>query len=394
MIVKSKSPSIIILLLYIFITCFTLYPTYNSISLYVIIPLLFVVYLFKNMSVLLNKYIVLYLVLFLLMIISMNVSKDMEIAMNEIKAVLGVFLLSVLTFILVKSNERYIPYFHLFIILHLLALLQYMHVNNEVIIAESNETRANSSELNANTLAYFLFYSTFSAYILYYQAIKYKKIFFVLFVLMCLATFYIALITASRQVLIIQVPLIIALLVVPNFKFSLSLIFKLLFVLLICTGVGYFFYINYFQNSFLAERYLSDVSDGIRFKILMRAIEVGFDNFIWGVGPGQFLLYNPSGHFSHCTYTELFANFGFLGPLLFMSIIIRFILKNLKWYRMTKDKVFLIFLIFMMFFAADNFFYVFYADMWLMMYLFLILAHNESYINKLRKINYARNISR
>lgn len=73
----------------------------------------------------------------------------------------------------------------------------------------SDADRLNDAKLNANTMAYYTFYATMAAFLLsdMVQSINYRKLFKILFLAMIPISF-VAIVTASRQVLIIQIPLI------------------------------------------------------------------------------------------------------------------------------------------------------------------------------------------
>ena len=111
---------------------------------------------------------------------------------------------------------------------------------------------------------------------------------------------------------------------------------------------------------------------------IYKALSIGADNLFVGVGPGCYSTFS-NGYFSHCTYTELFANYGIFEALFYIWILSHFASVQLKRYKQYKDTQYLTFFVFGVIFIVDNFFYVFYTGMWLMAFFFLVALHSEQY---------------
>lgn len=303
---------------------------------------------------------------------------------QQMHEILGVLLLMVVFFKQVTSNRRlvwlYIVYFFFYI-----GMWYYAQTNilNTIVFGMQ---RVDDDQLNANTIAYYTFYTTFAAFIISEITDKanLKVMFRILFLLTIPLTFIVAIATASRQVLIIQVPLLTLLLYLRYYKSAsakVRIYFTIGVIIAVVLSIGYV--IDTYENSYLFQRTQNEeIEDDPRTHLLIDAFQVGMDHFFTGVGAGNYVRYSYSKHFSHCTYTELFANTGIIGFMLYVSILIRFLKKQISRYKMFKDDMFLIFGVFAFIFIIDNFFYVFYNSIWLMGFFVLVIAHSELYYNQ------------
>ena len=246
--------------------------------------------------------------------------------------------------------------------------------------------RVNDDVLNANKLAYYTFYATIAIYFLAEFVTKNRfvnKTLRVLFLAMIPLSFWIALITASRQVLIIQTPTILVLGYLryfKNVKMSSSVISIIIVVGLIVVAANRV--TSIYNDSYLAERNNISLEEDSRPKLMANAIQVGFEHPVLGVGPGNFPLVSKDGRYSHCTYTELFANAGLIGFLLYAILVLKLFYTNYKRFRIYKDQIYLIYMTFALIFIVYNFVYVFYKDIWLTAFFFLVASDSESYYYK------------
>lgn len=242
--------------------------------------------------------------------------------------------------------------------------------------------RINDSQLNANMVAYHTIYLTYSIYVIpeIIEHEKVKRWTEYSFFLILPFSFIVAFLTGSRQVLLIQIPLFFLLLATRYYSQLKRA--KFFLVALFAFAAVSFFAINkgkeIYENSFLATRY-EKTETSTRPAILADAIKVGCEHPVLGVGPGNYVKFSFDGHFSHCTYTELFANCGIFAFLFYVYMLWVFIKKQYQYYRETKDKLFLSFLVFGLIFAFDNIFYVFYYKLWLISFFFLVASHSEYY---------------
>ena len=248
------------------------------------------------------------------------------------------------------------------------------------MVAETD--RLDDDKLNANTLAYFLFYATFALFELrrFVSNGFIKRLLEVCFILMIPISFIVALLTASRQVLIIQIPLILALLYI-RYMLKTKLITKFLLLIVVSASVIVVAprVSDIYEDSYLKTRNEIDVKEDSRILLLNNAISVGNEYFPLGVGPANYIFYSPNGHFSHNTYAELYANEGVVGLYLYLWLVMLFARRQWKRYRASRDKQYLIFFIFGIIYIVDGFFYVFYPHLWLMGFFMLVASHSEAY---------------
>ena len=264
----------------------------------------------------------------------------------------------------------------------------YYSYNNALVVMEmsSDADRLNDAKLNANTMAYYTFYATMAAFLLsdMVQSINYRKLFKILFLAMIPISFFVAIVTASRQVLIIQIPLICFLIYERYFKESSSRT-RMLFLLcaVVATVAILPMALDIYDNSYLAIRSQKELKEDSRWYLMWDAIEVGFNYFPFGVGAGNYIDYSINKHFSHCSYAELFANNGIVGLFLYCYLLYYFIKQQWIRFRSTLDRKFIVFLVFGVIFAFDQLFYVFYIDLWLIAFFILVATHSDAYYNSL-----------
>ena len=387
MISKNISTREIICLLCLYFTsAFSYNDTLNRISLYIMIPLAVILCFSKYQFTTISSYLKLLLCMFAWVAISCLWAEHTEAAFRQLHQIVGVVMLIYLYYSLAR-NKKLVPFLYISFIICNIAAWYYAQTHILSVIDISSD-RLNDSKLNANTLAYYTFYYTFATFICH-QILKgtWGKIFLILFFLSIPLTIYTAFLTASRQVFIIQIPLISLCLIQKYFRFNVrSLFIMLLIIVVAIIGYGYVSDTLY-DGSILQQRSETNIKDDVRFILLKDAFNVGMSHFFSGVGAGNFMFYTTERNFSHCTYLELFANTGIVGMLLFIIPICMFIMRQWSRYMRTKDLHFISFFIFALIFAIDNIFYVFYPDMFLMSFLCLVMSHSEQYW---KELNYKR----
>lgn len=351
----------------------------NSIALYVAIPLAFGLSITQYGNPLSNnRYMQWLIVLYCWIGITYFGAYNQVVALSQMKQILGVVLLSSVM-ANVSKNRKVIPWLYVVFICLFMSAANYAQTNLVNVIGENE--RATDDVLNANTLAYYAFYFSCAVYALgeCVNSARLKKVMRYMFFSVIFISLWIALITASRQVLVIQVPLFCVLLYI---RYGLGKGRWLFFFIIGAVSV-WLLSTNtleaIFEGTLLQERYELDLEDDERTLVLREAIDVGNSHPITGVGPGNFVLQSRYHVFSHCTYTELYANSGFIASLIFILVIAYFIIKQFNRYRKSKDTMYLFFMAFGVFFAIDNFVYVFYAQLWLMAFFVLVASHSETY---------------
>lgn len=355
----------------------------NSVALYAVLPFAFITTFISYGKLQVNKYFNLLVLLYIWIFISVIWATDVSVAMRHMKQILGSIIVCFI-FAVKARDERNLVWMYLTYFL-ILGFAWHYAYNNIFDVIELGEERVNDSKLNANTLAYYTFYFTFASYMLgeIINAQFWKRLMRWIFILVIPLSFYTAIFTASRQILIIQIPLLVILLYIRYLKGK-NVSRKMLFVFALgtCTLITTPSVLDTYNNSYLKTRSEVDVKDDARTKLAKDAFKVGLEHFPFGVGPGNYVVHSYSKHFSHNTYLELWANEGIIGLFIYLSILAIFIKRQWKRYKMYKDNIFLSFAVFGLFFAIDGIFYSFYEHLWLIGFLILVTSHSEYYYKK------------
>lgn len=374
----------LVLILLLFSAIVSFFPSLNSIALYGALPLALVISLaklndFRTREIIGNKYIRLFVILYLWIAFSSLYAEYQPEAQQVMHEILGVILLMVVVVINGNTKENF-PWLYVVYLFFYIGMFIYARYNIFPEIALGVQ-RLDDKQLNANTVAYYTFYLTFAIFIISECASKkfYIRLFRLLFLATIPLTVFVAIATASRQVLIIQVPLIALLLYIRYMKDSKrsKILFIMVAILAVALSVGYVS--RLYEGSYLQERNSYSIEDDDRTLLLKDAIKVGTEHFFTGVGTGNYVRYSYIAHFSHCTYTELFANNGIFAALIYTFIVFDLMIKQWRRYKKSKDKLFLVFAAFFFIFIVDNIFYVFYNSIWLMGFFTIVMVHSEWY---------------
>lgn len=379
----SSSEKICLLCLYFTAAC-SYNDSLNMISLYCLVPIATVLCFCKYGFNTISSYLKPIMAMFLWVSISSLWASYVEAATRQLHQLLGVVMLTYVYFSLAK-NKSLIPLLYFSFIICNISAWEYAQTNI-ISVIDVGVDRLNDEKLNANTLAYYTFYYTFATFICHQICEgKWKRIFLILFYLSIPLTLYTAFLTASRQVLVIQIPLIGLCLMQKYFRFNGKSVLAVLLIAVLVFMVFTYVSDTLYEGSLLQQRSQTDVKDDVRYVLLKDAFNVGMSNFFTGVGAGNFRFYTAENNFSHCTYLELFANTGIVGALLFIIPLLSFIKKQWIRYKLSKDACIMSFLIFGLVFSVDNFFYVFYPDMFLMAFMCLVMSHSNIYWNDFYK---------
>lgn len=356
----------------------SLYSWANNICLYVFLPLSFVLVLSQNRDIYeTNRFLKLLFVLYFWFLISSFFSVDVNESFLQVKRTVATFLLCTV-FASIGKKRPVVGY--VIYLLFFIALLYYAYFNILSIIDVSEE-RMQDDNVNANMFAYYTSFTTFALFILSYCSTNKKRLFNVLFLGMIPLSFIVALLTGSRQTLLVQIPLIASLLGVKYVRngkgvFVFSLIILVAILLFFSFGEGMY------EHSTLAHRNELSVGDDERTFLIKDAFRVGFNNIVLGVGPGCYKLVNPTHHYAHCAYAELIACSGLPALAIYVSMLIIFIKTQIKRYYASKNRLFLSFALFGVIFSFQNLFYAFYLLPWLMSFFVLVSSHSNSIFKK------------
>lgn len=351
-------------------------------SLYAAVPLSFILSFWcTEKSLFEDKYFKLFTIFLLWICLTWFFAENITTATNHLKRLLGVFFLSGAICNL-ATDKRNIPLLYFLYVFVFVMASYYAQTHILSIQFDIGTDRLDDDRLNANVLANYTFYATFALYIMgeILQSKLSVRVFRILFLLMIPLSFVIAILTASRQVLIIQVPIIAFLLYYRYIKHSTTkrkcgfIILAMIALLLSIDTVS-----STYDNSLLKKRTEYKVEDDGRYRVLEEAIDVGMAHPFFGVGPGNFYLFSTDHIFSHCSYTEVFANDGIIGLLIYLHIIGRFLYRQIKLYKKSNRQIYYSFIAFGVVFTLYNFFYVFYSDLCLMSFFLLVAKDSETY---------------
>ena len=374
---KLSTSEIIQLLCLYFVACTHYIDGLITIALYIVLPLGFLLSLRDYHKSQMNKTFRSLMCLYGWILFCTLLSTNIGASLIELKKIAGCVLSSFMMLSLAKDLKR-VYLLYLTFLLFLISTWQYA-LDHIYEVMDISSSQIDDQKLNANTFAYFTTYATFVIYMLGYLENKYTRLFKMLFPLTLLLSFITAIYSASRQLLIIQIPFILLLLANRyNFRSGKGL---MLFIGIIAIAIAGYFYFGetMFANSYLSKRAEMSIEDDTRIVIANECIQIGTENPLFGIGPGCVAKHVSTGNFSHNTYLELFAGTGLVGMIIFIIMIYSFICAQLRRYRETHDTVFMAFVIFGMIWAIDQIFYVFHTDLWLISFFILVATHSEVY---------------
>lgn len=360
--------------------------TTNKVGLYIALPIAFLLSTLANKGFRMNVYEKILYLLFVWDCIAYLWADNKELASLELHALLGAYLLSYVVSIQGRklSNAPYL--YFVWVLLYISAWNYAAH--HILVFMTDNSDRLNDENLNANTLAYYTFYFSFLCYVLS-EIVEHKTLRFlwtIAFWVMFPMSFGVALLTASRQVLIIQLPLY-AMLIYIRFIKGVSVKSKVLFciIVLICLIAASGQVEKAYNDSFLKQRAEINITEDTRFGLIENAIEVGVDHFPLGIGSANFQGVSDRREIAHNSYLEAFADLGLIGMLLYTSLMLVFTIRQWRRYRQSGDKMYFAFFTFGLLYVLDGFFFVFYNAIWLISFFMLVAAHSEAYYEQQTK---------
>ena len=329
-----------------------------------------------------NSYFKILTILFLWIVFTSFFAIDADLSIRNLRQLVGVYMFCYIICKL-ESNERFISIFYLAYVMCFAAVVFYIQSHGLLNSFDFTSDRIASDEnagMNANEPAYYTFFLTVALYFIGEMSTNKNKRYwlYVCFILMIPLSFVIALLTGARQTLVIQIPTIIMLLLIRyNIKSSKSFVSLVLLVIIIAVSMPYVESI--FSKSMLGARSEMNVTEDTRMLLLADAFNVGLEHPIVGVGPGCYYKVSYFLGFSHCSFTELFANSGVPAALLYIYMIILFLKRQIQRFFKYKSPEFLAFFVCGLMYAIYNFFYVFYQSLWLMAFFFVIATHSETF---------------
>ena len=391
---SNKKIYTVVIIALLYFAAFLSMGDYNSIGLYVALPCAFIITFISFRAARVNNYFNILIALYFWVFFTALFSSNFESSTLQLKQILGCIIMCYVIGVNAR-DEKTVPWLYIIYLIAYLVSINYI-IENVIDDIVFGEERIGDEKMNANSMAYSTFYLTFIFFI-FGEIFKKKwlrNIFRFLFFGIIPLSFWLALVTASRQMMVIQVPLIIILLILRYWKFGNKRSKFALVTALSCMAIlAFHFYYSVFEDSLLVER-SKNISGDARLVLIEETINMGFRNPIIGVGPGCVQLYTTELTFAHNTYLELFAGTGIIGMILFVILLLKYLVAQYKRYSIYKDKMYLYFAVFGVFYILDQFFYVFYYSLYLISFFILVSTHSETYHQSRKKVPYDVNLIR
>ena len=378
-----KEKKIIFILFTIILTFIVAFSTFNktinSVSLYFLIPILFIYVVIKSIRVLKFKPIILLFLFFIWMGVTGIVATNSELYFSVMRKMLSVVLFCSVVVGLILIDRRYLSVFYVLFSFKFILIFIYAY-NNGLTNTDSSLTRFGLEELNANMFGYFGFFAVMSIYFLRI-IISHKKInkllivFLALMYSLGLLSSYFAASRASTIILLLSLVVFLSIdYFYPfNYKSIILIIFSIIILFFIQDIVPD--KIAQSDDIVLVKRFQA-IEDDSRIELIKKGIQVGLNNPITGVGSGQFMNYSEVG--THSSYAEVFATNGLVGLFLYLFLLIEPLIKS---YRMFSNKILakksLYFMFFFLIYLIYNIFYWFHLNMFLLGFFFIARMHLE-----------------
>ncbi len=356
------------------------FPNLNGIALYAVIPALFLLSFMSDTQILRNRYIRSYSFLIVWTLVSCLVATDFQLAITMWVTMLGGWMCGIVMYSIPIQHPRANNLILLTYSILLGTTILYLFTSGDIVAINIKSSRLNESHVNANDISYLLFFAVSCFGLVLIDTGLKKSLQIILYVAFFALVIWCSLITASRQILVVILPLtfVCMLLTVSNRPFSMKTI-----VWCVVFAIGAYWAYKYIvsdiiDNSYLAMRMEEDAKEDVRVTLIKEALAVGFSNPILGVGNANFVHYSSSGCFSHNSYLEFFANSGLPAFFVYTLMVVGFIKEQYRKYKRTNSVVFMYLLMVSLFWFVFNFFYAFQTGPWLIAYFFLLIGYSES----------------
>ena len=370
-----------------------LFDSLNSVALYIVVPLLFFVCLRKNSRLIKNKYIAIYTVIMFISFVSCFIAVDSVLAFSSWKTMVGGWMVCVVLFCLIQQYPESQNGIMITYALLLATTIYYLWQTGELANTDITSSRLGQSAVNANDIAYLLFFLATIVTIIFYEVGYPRKLKILLvYVGLLVLAIWCSLITASRQILLVVIPMILAGLLFNLTNYSFKARNIILFALGVCIAYLVYQQIIYpmIESSYLGTRLNEDAKEDIRILLMVEGFSVGSEHWLLGVGTGNFIRYSAFGAFSHCSYSEIFANSGIFALTAYVILLLMFIKRQYDYFKNTRADIFKYTFVLGIAWAIYNFLYVFYTGPWLIGYFFLIAGYSE---RKYKELKYGSIVS-
>lgn len=361
--------------------------SYYRISLYVLIPMLIVFSFFRfGKTILSSKYWLPYLLLIFWMLLSSLVNENQSDSMRRMIPVVASFLLSFSAYALaLRGNNAKVLYmsYCVFFVVLMVSLFREGGVVADFDYGDES-VRTQSLKMNANSYAYYSFFLIMSVRMLLEEK-KNKPnmtgrvlVYLVLIAIGC----YTSLLTASRQVMYIEIPLVALFIYVDFIKSGEKTGRKMFYVVLLMLAVVMFLpvFMSYYEKSFLASRSQIGFNEDTRSRMIIQAFHLALENPLFGVGLGADIT------FSHCTYAHLASRCGLMAFVIYSYMLLKFIFIQWGRYLIKKDNTYLLFFFCGLFYALGNIVYSYIDGPFMMSMLFILAGDSERYYRETNQL--------
>lgn len=384
-----NSISSIFAFIFVFAVTFALHALkLGEVGTLVVIPLGFFIFfigrLSKTIKLLELNLVFWYLLFFLFASISIFYSIDVDAAIGTQKKMFIVLLFTIAVFSYSISSINTVKVIYRANVFVLFTLIAYVLTLG---IDMGSGQRIEENTLNANTYGYYVFTGLFSLFLLYTNRLnnKHRLIYIIIIIIASIFSLWLILASASRGASIIVSLLIAGNILIITATSKKGILRKSIISILFFLSVFQFASFvndNYLKESYLLERFNDlEERETPRAYHVIKAIEIGLDNPILGVGAGNYAVVPKvleQGSFSHNSFTEAFANFGLMGLFVYLMIFYSLLKKILKNLKTNNNQIRIInyqILLFVFLFIVYNTLYVVYLSTIFMHFLFVIYAH-------------------
>lgn len=361
-------------------------PVVNQIALWGLVPISFVLCLLKYPKQLKNKYLIYLLCLYAWYTFLTPIAQHQEAAQHSVIRVWGTFAVCYITTCLGQKRVTFTLACGAWI-----GLIATMMWYAQTHIAETLDivhSRLADENLNANSFAYVLLVVI---YVIYYlgdnQKGRFRKWWRGALIFMIPLSWYISILAASRQIIVLVIPFAGLLILRRYFRFTMRNAF---ITLVICFGIG-FGYLEWgsklYERSYLRQRMEIKVSEDSRARLIRESFEIISEHPFTGIGPDQFRFHTWEGVGAHNSFLELLDDTGFIGFIFYFLTLYRFIKINYRRWRTLHSDLFFAMTAYGVAFFVQNFFYIFYIAPQIFSFFFLVASFSDSLWKSLQNIN-------
>lgn len=355
---------------------------YYVLGLYIFIPIVIGISFWKYHNYILSsKYWKPSIILLLWMLLSSMLSRNYSESLSAMTPCIAAVFLSLSIWALTskKDNSKLIEFAFIALFISIL----YATLTGDSFLLDfdyANEVeRRGNTQMNSNQYAYFSLFAIIAArLILGKQKVKNSLIRILIYLCLSSITFFIALLTASRQVLLLGIPVLLYFLyydfwIHGSNKARVLAIASLMVVGALCLPT----ILELYNNSYLSTRVSANIQEDSRVYLLKTGLEQGLAHPIFGLGLGADVV------FSHCTYTHLMGRCGIVAFLAYAYMIFIALIEQFTRYRKTKDTYFKLYAVLIIVYAVANFFYSYINQPFMLSVLFIIIGDSDKTYNNI-----------